>query len=112
MKHVILILSALLISIHSGYCQNNEVIIEGQILGYDGFSAIWYTLSSSNHRTDFIPLKVDREGRFLIKKSITKTQFFHLHYYNANETDSSYHCKLLVQPNKNYFFTSVMSSQN
>lgn len=102
MKHILFLISIILVTVEFGNCQNNNVVIEGQILGYDGFSTVEYSLSNGHYRLNFSPLKVDSNGMFLIETPITKAKFFHLHFSNENEKDSSYHCKLLVQPNKNY----------
>ena len=76
MKHLLLTISILLTIIAAGNCQNNDVIIEGQIIGYDGYSVVYYSLSRTNYPTSYVPLKMDSNGKFLIKIPITKTKFF------------------------------------
>ena len=87
----------------SGWSQNYNVRIDGQIIGYDGYSELYYWLSSSNLSFESIKVKPDNLGRFTILKEILETKFFNI-FYNNNGV---YHaCKLIVQPNNNYSFVS------
>jgi len=105
MRNTFFLLSFMLFTTHILCAQDYNVRIDGQIIGYDGKTIIYYTLSDLNTSTDPRPVPVDRSGRFTILKSINKTKFFFIGY--RNEVDSIEHsCRLIVQPNKFYSIVS------
>ncbi len=103
MKTITLILISFLLATSYLWAQGNNVRIEGQIIGYDGFSTLYYSLSSGNYYLERQAIKPDSLGRFVISESIDNTKFFRFHYRNANEKDIFYACRLIVQPDKNYY---------
>lgn len=84
--------------------QSNDVIIEGQIIGYDGKSIIKYSLKDYYGGMYNYTVKPDSMGRFIIQKDINKTEFFALNYKNK---DTIWHtCRLIVKPGQYYSFIS------
>lgn len=87
----------------TAWSQNYNVRIDGQIIGFDKTSAIYYTLSSVNLSHDYNTVKPDSLGKFTILKTVNGTKFFRIYYRNNG---IQHECKLIVQPNKNYSFIS------
>ena len=79
MKQAILPLLYLFFSINT-HGQGGTVIIEGQILGYDSVKTIGYSLSEYYELGTFTRIKPDSQGKFIIKREISKTSFFSLIY--------------------------------
>ena len=106
MRNTIFFLSCMLITSNILCAQNQNVRIDGQIIGYDGKTPVYYTLSDANRSTDYQPIQLDLSGRFTILKSIDKTKFFRIYYRNKEVNTIQHQCRLIVQPNKNYSIVS------
>jgi len=102
MKHILLIISIIFTTIDSGYCQNNNVRIDIQLIGYDGFSPLEYSISDGNYYRNYSMVQPDSLGRIVIQKKINSTKFFKFYFENANEERIDYRCRLVLQPNNNY----------
>ena len=106
MRNTIFFLSCMLITSHILCAQDQNVRIDGHIIGYDGKTIVYYTLSDVNTSTDYQPIQLDRSGRFTILKSIDKTKFFRIYYRNKEVDTVQHQCRLIVQPNKTYSIVS------
>jgi len=102
MKSIILTSIILLSITFSSSSQKYNVKIEGQIIGYDGFSELFYSISDGNYYRHRYSTQPDSLGRFTILKSIKNIKYFHFYYRNKNQKDISYSCRLVLQPNTNY----------
>lgn len=103
MKRHLTIFILFLVSLLSN-AQSNAVIIEGQIIGYNGKSTIKYSLKDYYGGMYNYTVKPDSMGRFIIQKDIAKTQFFTLIYKNKDYTRHT--CRLIVKPGEHYSFIS------
>lgn len=83
--------------------QTGEVIIEGQIIGYDGESIIKYSLKDYYGGFLNYTAKPDSLGRFTIEKDISGTEFFVMIYRNE---DTWHSCRLILKPGQHYSFIS------
>ena len=106
MKNTIFFFSCMLITSHILCAQDQNVRIDGQIIGYDGKTIVYYTLSDVNTSTDYQPIQLDSSGRFTVLKLIDKTKFFRIYYRNKEVDTIQHQCRLIVQPNKNYSIVS------
>jgi len=85
-----------------GLSQNN-VRIEGQIIGYDGSEEVLYGIFpfyGPPHDKSIIP---DSLGRFTIFTSVKETMFFSMHYFQGGIRHS---CRLILKPDTYYSFVS------
>ena len=106
MKKALFILLVLLMNLGSINAQDDNVRIDGQIIGYDGTSVLNYTLSPVNFSHQIFSVKPDSLGRFTVSKKLDSIHFFHLYYRNRGMV---HQCKLIVEPDKSY---SIISRGN
>ncbi len=84
------------------WSQENNVRIEIQLIGYDGFSPFKYSISNGNYYNNYSSVKPDRSGRIVILEKIDSTKFFWFHYRNKDDKRNFYECRLILQPDNNY----------
>lgn len=106
MKNTILTLINTLIISSNLWSQDYNVRIEGQIIGYDGFSELQYSIENGNYSRQYYTIQPDTSGRFVILKTIDRTKFFQFFYRNKNERNIYHNCRLIIQPNSNYSIIS------
>jgi thiol-disulfide isomerase/thioredoxin len=81
----------------------NNVRIDGQIIGYDGSKEVLYGISPVYGPPHDKSIKPDSLGRFTIITSIKETMFFSLHY---SQGGISHSCRLILKPDTYYSFVS------
>lgn len=104
MKKLFFIVFLIIFSIAMGMGQKPNVTIVGHILGYNGKSKVYYSISPypNSFNSEFV--YPDSTGQFVINKFITATHFFGM-YYSQDGTDHS--CRLILRPNNYYKFNSA-----
>ena len=102
MKKLILIVIIFLATVSYSWCQDYNVRIEIQLIGYDGFSPFRYSISNLNNVRNYITIKPDNSGRIVIQKNIDSNKFFFFHHRNQNEKSEFYEGRLILQPGNNY----------
>jgi len=102
MKRITLVLIIFLISTLNTWSQENNVKIEIQLIGYDGFSPFEYSISDGNYYNNYKTIKPDSTGRIIILRNIDSTKFFRFHFRNLDEKEAFYECRLILQPDNNY----------
>lgn len=88
------------------WCQEYNIRIEGQLIGYDGVSELHYSFSGANYGHATHSVKPDSSGRFTLNKRIRNTKFFRYHLINKNDRHIHHKCALIVQPGSNYLIIS------
>jgi len=88
--------------------QKHNVVIAGQIVGYDGQKEIPYAISNVAGARGTHSIKPDSLGRFIIKANIKGTRFFSMYYGHKN---LYYHCQLILKPDNRYSFISEGSDK-
>ena len=105
MRTCICVFSLILFSLTSVFGTNNQIVIEGQILNYDGKKEVKYSISP------FLAYSImdksvqpDSLGRFSITSSIDKIHFFWMYY---RQKKVMHRCQLILKPGCNYSFVSI-----
>ena len=104
MKSIIGLLFFILFSLTHIFGSDNQIKIEGQILGYKGKKEVNYSISpflAENLMNKTV--KPDSLGRFTITSSIDKVHFFWM-YFSQNNV--AHRCQLILKPGCNYSFVS------
>lgn len=83
--------------------QKHNVVIEGQLLGYDGSGTIGYTISPVAGARPYTLLEPDSAGRFIISTHIKETEYFKVCWTGKA---ASHWVELVVRPNNRYSFVS------
>ncbi len=102
MKKIVLIIFTFLITTLLVWGQDNNIRIEIQIIGYDGFSPFEYSISDGNYYRNYNSVQPDISGRIVIQRKINSTKFFQFYFQNKNEKRTGYSCRLVLQPGNNY----------
>lgn len=105
-RNAIILLLLILMAGKDLLAQNYNVIIEGQILGYDGVSGLNYHFSPDNQHRHRQYVQPDSHGHFVIRKNIDRTHFFWFYYQNQGESEIYHRCALIVHPGMNYLILS------
>jgi len=85
-----------------GLSQNN-VRIDGQIIGYDGSKKVLYGISPVYGPPHDKSIKPDSLGRFSIFTQVKETMFFSMHY---SQSQIRHSCRLILKPDTYYSFVS------
>jgi len=81
----------------------NNVRIDGQIIGYDGSKEVLYGIFPFYGPPHDKNIKPDSLGRFTIFTSVKETMFFSMHYSQGGIRHS---CRLILKPDTYYSFVS------
>lgn len=102
MNYKTFLLLLIILSSLTVWSQNN-VRIDGQIIGYDGSKEVLYGISPVYGSPHDKSIKPDSLGRFTIFTSVKKTMFFSMHYSQRGIRHS---CRLILKPDTYYSFVS------